>query len=57
MVKREREKETVEDLKQAFRVFDKVKCYKSKSLLLHSYIYFIGWKRICVYFRAEICHE
>ena len=25
MVKREREKETVEDLKQAFRVFDKVK--------------------------------
>ena len=24
MVKREREKETVEDLKQAFRVFDKV---------------------------------
>ena len=25
MVEREREKETVEDLKQAFRVFDKVK--------------------------------
>ena len=33
MVKREREKETAEDIKQAFRVFDKVGCHKKKQML------------------------
>lgn len=33
MVKREREKETVEDLKQAFRVFDKVKSIITIAML------------------------
>ena len=56
MVKREREKETVEDLKQAFRVFDKV---NANNLIKEcmQILWFTGWKRLRFYFWVEICHE
>ena len=53
MIKREAEKETPEDLKQAFRVFDKVGTVKISFaciLILHS-----GWQWLCVNFRDKVC--
>ena len=51
MVKREHEKETVEDLKQAFRVFDKARQQPSLCLLC-IIILPPGWKWICVDIRT-----
>ena len=53
MIKREAEKETPEDLKQALRVFDKVGTVKISFaciLILHS-----GWQWLCVNFRDKVC--
>ena len=53
MIKREAEKETPEDLKQAFRVFDKVGTVKISFvcvLILHS-----GWQWLRVNFRDKVC--
>jgi hypothetical protein len=53
MIKREAERETPEDLKQAFRVFDKVGTVKISFvcvLILHS-----GWQWLCVNFRDKVC--
>ena len=47
MIKREAEKETPEDLKQAFRVFDKV----GKVSCSEIKFYISGWKWFCVNFR------
>ena len=49
MIKREAEKETPEDLKQAFRVFDKVVLCTLYSVLMHvilSTTLIVGWKWI-----------
>lgn len=37
MVKRERDRETPEDIKQAFRVFDKVKVYHQNFEIVQKY--------------------
>ena len=53
MIKREAEKETPEDLKQAFRVFDKVGTVNISFLcILLSYS---GWKWLCFNFRDKVC--
>ena len=52
MIKREAEKETPEDLKQAFRVFDKVLIF---SLNLEFTKIISGWQWLCVYFWDKVC--
>ena len=56
MIKRESEKETVEDLKQVFRVFDKVKSW-SQSYHFKAKADLLGWKRICINIGDQICFE
>ena len=50
MIKREAEKETQEDLKQVFRVFDKVTTFKQGKRYILS-----GWEWLCVHFRNQVC--
>ena len=56
MIKRESEKETVEDLKQVFRVFDKVLSL-SQSYHFKAKADLLGWKRICINIGDQICFE
>ena len=53
MIKREAEKETPEDLKQVFRVFDKVSQFMEGKETEN--ISVIGWKWICVHFWNQVC--
>ena len=62
MIKREAEKETQEDLKQVFRVFDKVAMVSinansdlSLKLDLEKLSPFLGWEWICVNLRNQVC--
>ena len=56
MVKRETEKETEEDLKQVFRVFDKVSriAQKLQQLLFDTKL---GWKWIHFNIRNKVCPD
>ena len=60
MIKREAEKETQEDLKQVFRVFDKViivSCNANLDLFLdlEKISPSSGWEWICVNLRNQVC--